>query len=98
MGVEPIGKTIEAVLKGLSQGRGGQQEAVGSAIMSLLDGQEKQHARPGRLSKAVLTLYIDSPTRMYALNLKKARLLEKLRSEFGQDAVCDIRLRIGKVG
>lgn len=92
---EPIAKTLEAVFKELSVSKKDALQDVYSAIWLLLDEKEKKHTRPWRLKGGVLTLHIDSPAWMHALNLKKARLLKQLQEKIGRDTVKDIRLRIG---
>lgn len=95
MRAEPIARTLEAVFKELSASKKDARQDVSNALLSLLDEEEKKHIKPQGLRGGVLTLHIDSPARMYALNLKKARLLKQLQERTEPRAVKDIRLRIG---
>jgi hypothetical protein len=95
MRAEPIAKTLQAVFEGLSAPKKDPRQEVCGALVSLLDEEEKKHVKPWKLESGVLTLHIDSPARMFALNLKKARLLQQLRERIKPQAVKEIRLRIG---
>lgn len=95
MRAEPIAKTLQAVFEGLSAPKKDARQEVCAALVSLLDEEEKKHIKPWNLESGVLTLHIDSPARMYALNLKKNRLLQQLRERIKPQAVKEIRLRIG---
>lgn len=95
MRAEPIAKTLQAVFEGLGASKKGARLEVCGALVSLLDEEEKKHIKPWNLQGGVLTLHIDSPARMYALNLKKARLLKQLQESTSPGAVKEIRLRIG---
>lgn len=97
MRAEPIARTLEAVFKELTAAKKGAQEDAGSALLSLLDEEEKKHIKPQGLRGGILTLHVDSSARMYALNLKKARLLKQLQEKTEPRAVKDIRLRIGAI-
>lgn len=68
-----------------------------NALLGLLDEKEKKHIKPHGLRSAVLTLYVDSPAWMYALNLKKAQLIRRLQEKISQDIVKEIRFRIGTI-
>ena len=92
---EPIAKTLEAVFKELSSAKKDASEAACNELAALLDEKEKKHIKPQGLRAGVLTVHIDSPARMYALNLKKSQLLRKLQEKTGRDTVKEIRLRIG---
>lgn len=95
MRAEPIAKTLQSVFEGLSAPKKDARQEVCGALVSLLDEEEKKHVKPWNLQSGILTLHIDSPARMYTLNLKKARLLQQLRERIKPQAVKEIRLRIG---
>ena len=95
MKAEPISKTIEAVLWGLSSAKKEARYIVYEMLLEALDEKEKKHAQPLCLEKKILTLNVDSPAWMYSLNLKKARLLKTLQEKVGSDVIKEIRLKIG---
>lgn len=96
MAIEPIGKTIGAIFKGLSSSGQDNKQRVYDTFLALLDVKEKRHIEPWSLQNKVLTLYIDSPARLYAFNLKKPRILKALQEKAGSSIIEQIRLKIGR--
>lgn len=95
MAVEQIGKTVEAILKALSSAKKETKQVIYDTIIESLDAREKKHIQPYSYKNNVVTLHIDSPTWMYAVNLKKNQILKIVQEKTGIEAVKDIQLRIG---
>lgn len=95
MKTEPIRKTVEGIVQGLSSIKKDTRQIVYNEFMNQLDEKEKAHVRPWSLQNNILTLHIDSPSWMYSLNFKKSRLLKTLQEKSGRDIVKEIRLKIG---
>ena len=94
--IEPIGKTIGTIFQGLSSPRQDNKQRVYDTLLALLDARERLHVEPWSLQNKVLTLYIDSPARLYAFNLKKPRILKALQEKAGSSIIEQIRLKIGR--
>ena len=71
------------------------EQAVYNTLMSSLDKEEAVHIKPWNLYKKALTIYVDSPARMYSLNLKKNKLLKILQDKLSADIINEIHLKIG---
>lgn len=97
MKAEPIAKTLEAVFLQISPERKNQQQVIYEILRLGLTEEESRHVQPWDFKDKVLTLRVDSPGRMYQLNLKKAKLLKVLQEKAGKDIISEIRLRIGPV-
>ena len=97
MKAEPIAKTIEAVFHQICSSQKNKQQVIYEILNSELDEKESRHIQPWDFKDKVLTLRVDSPGRMYLLNLKKAKLLKVLQEKAGKDIISEIRLRIGPV-
>ena len=97
MKAEPIAKIIEAVFRQISSAQKSQQQVIYEILNSELDKKELRHIQPWDFKDKALTLRVDSPARMYSLNLKKAKLLKVLQEKAGKDIISEIRLRIGPV-
>lgn len=96
MAIEPIGKTIRTIFQGLSSSQQDNKQRVYDTFLALLDEKEKLHIEPWSLQNKVLTLYIDSPARLYVFNLKKPRILKALQEKAGSSIIEQIRLKIGR--
>ncbi|OGX26666.1 MAG: hypothetical protein A3J51_00485 [Omnitrophica WOR_2 bacterium RIFCSPHIGHO2_02_FULL_45_21] len=94
--IEPIGKTIGTIFRGLSSSRQDNKQRVYDTFLALLDAKERQHIEPWSLRDKVLTLYIDSPAWLYAFNLKKPQILKVLQEKAGSSIIEQIRLKIGR--
>lgn len=94
---EPIGKTLEAVFKGLTAGQKSPQQRILEALDEFLDKEELAHIQPQALRDKALTLRVSSPARAYVLNLKKNKLLKMLQEKLGEDIISEIFLRVGPV-
>lgn len=97
MKAEPIAKTLEAVFRQISSAQKSHQQVIYEILNAELDKKELRHIQPWDFKDKSLTLRVDSPARMYALNLKKAKLLKVLQEKAGKDIISEIRLRIGPV-
>lgn len=95
MGIEPISKTIEAVFEKISSSKKDEEQMIRSVLTEALNRKEAAHMRPFCLHKKVLTIHVDSPGWMYAMNLKKNKLLKILQEKAGVGIINEIRLRIG---
>lgn len=96
MAVEPIGKTIGTIFRGLSSPGQDNKQRVYDAFLALLEEKERMHIEPWSLQEKVLTLCVDSPARLYAFNLKKSRILKALQAQVGSSIIEQIRLKIGR--
>lgn len=92
---EQIGKTVDALLKALQSDKKDTKQVIYDTILESLEENEKKHVQPYSYNNNVVILHIDSPARMYAVNLKKNQLLKKVQEKTGKEAVKDIKLRIG---
>ena|SRR3989338_441100 len=97
MKAEPIAKTLEAVFRQISSAQKSHQQVIYEILNSELDKKELRHIQPWDFKDKSLTLRVDSPARMYSLNLKKAKLLKVLQEKAGKDIISEIRLRIGPI-
>ncbi|KPK96637.1 MAG: hypothetical protein AMJ95_13070 [Omnitrophica WOR_2 bacterium SM23_72] len=68
-------------------------EAPSAWLKKVLTKKELAHIRFNYFKKGVLGVWVDSSSWLYAFNLKKPDLLEKLRKVAG--GIQDIRFRIG---
>lgn len=96
MAVEPIGKTIGTIFRGLNSSRQDNKQRVYDKFLDLLDAKERAHVEPWSLENKVLTVEIDSPAQLYAFNLKKPRILKALQEKTGSSIIEQIRLKIGR--
>lgn len=97
MKAEPIAKTLEAVFHQISSAQKSHQQVIYEILNSELGKEELRHIQPWDFKDRVLTLRVDSPARMYALNFKKVKLLKVLQEKAGKDIISEIRLRVGPV-
>ena len=62
-----------------------------------ITGDIASHARPVIIKQQVLTVEVDSSAWLYALNLKKRKILEDIKKAVGEEKIKDIRFKIGEV-
>lgn len=80
-----------------SKSRKDPKEEIWDSLKRFLDKKELRHIKPASFTKGVFFLNVDSPSRMYQLNLKKEAMFEYLENKFKQTEIKDIRFRIGKI-
>ena len=92
-----VGDVLSAILAGRGLGGGGAsgklsakwEEAVGAAIAA--------HAAPESIKGGKLTLVVDSPVWMNQLSLLAPTLITQINAAIGEEAVTDVRFRMGNV-
>ncbi|MCK9572240.1 MAG: DUF721 domain-containing protein [Candidatus Omnitrophica bacterium] len=94
--MELIKETLKIVMQGIAGEKtlfppGSCEECLKKALTK----RELGHIRINYFRKGILGLYVDSSSWLYALNLKKEAILEKLQQE--NSAIKKINLRLGEI-
>ncbi|MFA5005366.1 MAG: DciA family protein [Candidatus Omnitrophota bacterium] len=92
--MEQIKETLKIVMRDLC----GEKKLIApgaceECLKKTLTKKELEHIRINYFKKGILSLYVDSSSWLYALNLKKEEILTKLQQE--NSAITKIVLRLG---
>ena len=91
-----VAEGIPKLMKSLGLGERLREEEVISSWRRIVGEFIAGHSQPSKLQHGVLFVQVLQPTMLYELDrVWKARILEKLREQFGARTVKEIRFRIG---
>lgn len=94
---EDIKGILSKVLGKIEKQGPGKKEKILSAWQASVGERAASHSRPVGIRRKVMTVEIDSSTWLYALNLKKKRILRDIKRELGEGNIENIRFRMGDV-
>jgi predicted nucleic acid-binding Zn ribbon protein len=90
--MDPIKKIIPQVIQNMSERKSGAEDKVQNLWQQSL-GKDARHTKIAGLRDGVLMVHVDSPARLFHLNMKKKKILKHLQE--GSD-VQNIVFKIGK--
>lgn len=90
-----VGNVLDKVVKELGLSDRMQLEEVTAAWRQAAGDFIARQAMPDSCARGVLTVKVTQPSVHYALNMEKARLLEKLNQSLGRGRIKEIRFRHG---
>ena len=93
-GPVPIAEIIAVVSQGLGK-EGAKQEKISSLWQRAVGEKRASHTKVSTFEGGTLTVLVDSSSQLYELSLEKDEILQKLRREFGEKKVGDVRFQIG---
>jgi hypothetical protein len=93
--MERIKDIIPQVLTDLSQRKPLRQIQIQKIWQQTLDVKTQKHVAIAGFDNGVLLVLVDSPTRLFQLNLQKKKILENIKHEVPE--IESIHLKIGKI-
>ena len=93
--MDNIGNIVREVIDKMAQKRSVGEEGVERIWQNVLNKDEIKHTRLIGFNKGVLAVAVDSPTMLYALKIKKNKILNFLK-EHTTD-IQEIYFKVGKV-
>jgi hypothetical protein len=93
--MDEIKNIIPRVIQNISGKRAGQHIKLHHVWEALLPEKERSHAALGGFKDNRLTVHVDSPAWLFAMNLKKKKLLEAIQKEVPE--LTNIHFKIGKM-
>jgi predicted nucleic acid-binding Zn ribbon protein len=86
---------VENVVKGMGLGQRFWEQALITEWESLVGPQVAKHARPGRLERKVLHIFVDHPAWLSDLSrYGQKQVLANLQERFGPDKIKSIHLQL----
>lgn len=93
--MELIKDILPAVIENLSGGKPEVQARINKHWSTLVEAKAARHAKPAGFKKGILTINVDSPAWVFALNFKRRGILTALQKEFKD--LTAIKFRIGAI-
>jgi len=93
--MERIKDIIPQVLTDLSQRKPLRQTQIQKIWQHVVDSKIEKHVALAGFDKGVLLVLVDSPTRLFQLNLQKKKILEAIKQQVPE--IESIHLKIGKI-
>ncbi len=93
--MEPIKDIIPQVIANISQKKPETQEKIQRLWYSMVGEQAKEHTAMAEFKDKRLTVHVDSPAWLFQMNVKKRKILERLKEEWPD--LQNIHFKIGKV-
>ena len=90
--MQPIKEIILDIFKGLSEKNRAEKDIV--EVWRTVAGEEFHKTDIACWKGGVLKIHVDSPARLFKLNLRKAQLVEEIKKEI--DSVEQIIFKVGK--
>ena len=94
---EDIKKILNQVIGKIEKQGPGKKEIILEAWGRVVGEKAAYHSRPVGIKKGVLTIEVDSSAWLYALNLKKAGIIEDIKRGLEKYKIRDIRFRMGDI-
>ena len=91
--MQPIKEIINEVFKNLSKGNSAQGNIV--EAWRAVAGEESKKTDIVQWKEGVLKINVDSPARLFKLNLKKSQLIKEIKKEIS--SVEQIIFKVGKI-
>ena len=86
---------LQQVIGNLSLNKPDDQNKIQRIWQNIIDTRTAQHSVLSNFSDGLLTVVVDSSSRLFQMNLQKKKILEQLQDEIPQ--IKNIQFKIGKV-
>jgi len=93
--MDNIEDVVKRVMENISSHHPQQSANIYEVFQKLLNSDELKHVRIVGENAGVLFVYVDSPTWLYQLNIKKNHFLNQIKKNIPQ--IKDIRFQIGQI-
>ena len=94
----PIGAVIPALIKRWGLERRFQEEALQRDWVDIVGPVLARHARPGRLDRGILHIYVDHPAWLMELRPLEPDVLRKVQERYGADRIRQTRWAVDPGG
>ena len=93
--MDNIRDIVRGVIKNIAQEKPTNHEKLERTWKEILNQQERAHTQIVQFRQGQVWIAVDSPAWVYALNMKKGKLLEQLRQQLPE--IQGLHFKIGKV-
>ena len=93
--MDQIKDIVSKVIGDISSGKPQTQFKIHRIWQGLCDPKTSAHTAIAGLQQGQLTIHVDSPARLFHMNLHKRKLFEKIKNEIPE--ISSINFRIGKI-
>ena len=94
--ITPIADIVKSVFVRLENEKNFSKEDIEARWKEIVEASGFQHSRPITLRNGVLAVNVDSSVWLQEMNMKKRKILKRLKSTFGKDRISEIHFKIGE--
>jgi len=93
--MDNIEDIVKGVIRKIAENQPETNDKIDRVWSSVLEDNEQKHTRLSGIKDGTLLVYVDSPTWLYQMKLRRGKLLKMLGEELPE--IRDIRFKIGKI-